>query len=405
MEGFKCTHCEKEWTKDVDYVCPSCQGNLDVVYDYSSWAKKYPRSYWKDNRDFSIWRYAPFLPVSDLTKAPRLQIGWTPLYKMENPAWGKLYLKDDGRNPSASFKDRASAVALVDAREKKASRVVGASTGNAGSSMACLAASVGMPATIFVPHTAPQAKIAQLLIFGAEVIMIEGTYDEAFDLCFQIAQEYGWYNRNTGYNPYTREGKKTCAFEICEQLDWEVPDWVFVSVGDGNIISGLWKGFQDLYQCKLIDRLPKLGSVQSTLSNAITQAVEHYLTHQKIEIRPVQARTSADSISVDMPRDGVAAVKAIVASQGRAVSVTDEDILDGMKEIARNGGVFGEPAGVASFAGYKKLLRERVVGKEETAVCVITGNGLKDVQSAIKAAGKPTVVPAELEKIKKYIGK
>lgn len=332
-----------------------------------------------------------------------MQIGWTPLYSVPHKKNIRLYIKDEGRNPSASLKDRASSIALGHALEKNVPLVTGASTGNAGSSMACLSASVGMPAYIFVPCQAPQAKIAQLMIFGANVLMVKGNYDQAFDLCLKISQELGWYNRNTGYNPYTREGKKTCAMEICEQLQWQVPDWVAVSVGDGNIISGLAKGFSDLQKVGLIDRLPKMVAVQSTLSNSIARSIKHFQEGKPLAIETVQATTIADSISVDFPRDGIAAVKAVLESGGIALEVSDEEILSAIPKTARQWGIFGEPAGVASLAGLQKMLDHNIIKENESIVCVITGNGLKDVSSAIKAAGTPPIIEANITAVKQFL--
>jgi threonine synthase len=408
IKGLKCFGCGREYSQEkAKYNCPSCSENLDIVYDYEEIKKTFTKESLSQNKDYSIWRYEPLLPIENLSKIPPLQIGWTPLYEAKN--LGKnLFLKDDGKNPSASFKDRASAIAIVRAQELGAKIVTGASTGNAGSSMACLAASLGITTVIFVPQKAPNAKITQLLIFGAKVIMVKGTYDDAFDLCLEATREYGWYNRNTGYNPYTREGKKTAAFEICEQLDWQVPDKVFVPVGDGNIISGIWKGFKDLKEIGFIDKLPQLVAVQSELSNAIVKTIKKmsdvgYQISEKIKIEPVRATTIADSISVDIPRDGVAAVKAVQESKGLAVEVSDEDILEAIKIVARATGIFGEPAGVTSYAGYKKLKAEGKIREEERIVCLITGNGLKDIDSGMKVAGEPFLIEPDLEALKEII--
>src|SRR3989339_811311 len=319
--GFKCLVCGKEvQLKKSLYVCPDCGGNLDVVYDY----KKLSRKKISSSRELSIFRYRDLLPIQEKSSLP-LKIGYTPLYKRSFWGLNNLYLKDDTKNPSASFKDRGSSVPLIIAMERKEKIVTGASTGNAGSSMACLSASVGMPCIIFVPHTAPQAKIAQLLIFGAKVVAVRGTYDEAFDLCLKVSERLGLFNRNTGYNPWTREGKKTVSFEISEQLEWESPDTVFVPVGDGNIISGVWKGFKDLYASVLIDKLPKIVAVQSSQSNAVHKSWEKLkagsensktINWKEVTVETVQATTMADSISVDLPRDGIAALRAISESKG-----------------------------------------------------------------------------------------
>jgi len=276
--------------------------------------------------------------------------------------------------------------------------IAGASTGNAASSTSCLCASLGISPTIFVPRSAPPAKVAQLLVFGARVYAVEGTYDEAFDLCGEACREYGWYNRNTGYNPYTREGKKTVSFEICEQLGWEVPDTVLVPVGDGNILSGVGKGFHDLLATGLIEREPRLIAVQSEKSSAVVDAIL-----DDGVVRPVHATTIADSISVDLPRDGEAAVRAVRESGGTGVLVSDKEILQAILTVARGAGIFAEPAGAAAYAGLAKLRGEGKIGADETVVCLVTGNGLKDVASARKVAGEPAVIRPTLESLEERL--
>lgn len=358
----------------------------------------------EERRD--VFRYRALLPVSRLELASPLRVGMTPIY--EAPRLGAaaglkhLLVKDDGQNPSASFKDRAGAVALVRARETGAKVLCGASTGNAGSSMACLAASVGMPCVIFVPEKAPAAKIAQLLIFGANVLAVKGTYDDAFDLCMEVCAQRGWFNRNTGHNPFTREGKKTAAFEIYDQLG-KIPDWVVVPTGDGNILAGIWKGFRDLKAAGIAPKMPKMLCAQSEASAAISVAAWKLQRAgnlkpdwKSVEIAPVAATTVADSISVDIPRDGLAAVRAVIESGGAAVAVPDAEILAAIPELARGAGVFAEPAASCAWAGLKKAAREGRVKPDETVVCMITGNGLKDVASARKVAGDPVPVEANV---------
>jgi len=405
VTGLKCVGCgRRHRAEGMSYVCPECGGNLDVTYDYELIATRLSRESLASDQDYSIWRYRALLPLKDESHRMPLQIGWTPLYRatrLEKRLGLKtLFLKDDGRNPSASFKDRASSVAVAKALEFGFPIIAGASTGNAASSTACLCASLGISPTIFVPRSAPQAKVAQLLVFGARVFAVEGSYDDAFDLCGEACREYGWYNRNTGYNPYTREGKKTVSYELCEQLDWEVPDTIFVPVGDGNIISGVWKGFRDLREIGLIERFPRLVAVQSALSASVVDAVLGDGV-----IRPVHSTTIADSISVDRPRDGEAAVAAVRESKGTAVAVTDEEIIKAILTIARGAGVFAEPAGAASFAGLEKMREEGLVADDETIVCLVTGNGLKDVRSAVKAAGEAVSIEPSLESLKKNLNK
>ncbi len=401
IEGFRCVECASEFSlAATKYICPGCQGNLSVVYDYKALRKKLTRKSLKADTERTLWRYLDILPVEGRAGIPPVAAGWTPLYHAKKLGAGlglkHLYLKDDGRNPSASFKDRASAVIAARAFETKEKTVAGASTGNAAASLACMMAQRETKPVIFVPRTAPPAKLAQLLVYGAVVLSVDGTYDQAFDLCRQACDEYGWYNRNTGYNPFTREGKKTCAFEICEQLDWKVPDFVFVSVGDGNIISGLWKGFTDFHALGLINKLPKMVAVQAEGSAAIANAWKDGKA-----IRPVGGQTIADSISVSLPRDGAAAVKAIKESGGFAVLVSDREIMAAIPAVARGANVFAEPAGAAAYAGLARCAAAGTVRENDSAVIVITGNGLKDIGSAMKVSGRPHEVGTSMASVRR----
>ncbi|MBM4319561.1 MAG: threonine synthase [Deltaproteobacteria bacterium] len=393
VTGLRCVRCGQGCAAGATvYVCPACGGNLLVEYDLAAVARSWPREALASNDDRTHWRYAPLLPVAGRLDGP--PVGFTPLVLAPRLAASlglrKLWIKDDGRNPSASFKDRASSVALLRAKEIGRTLVTGASTGNAASATAVLAAPLQMRTRIFVPRTAPRAKIAQLLTFGAEVLAVDGTYDQAFDLCLEATRRFGWYNRNTGFNPYTREGKKTVSFEICEQLGFRVPDLVVVPVGDGNIISGVWKGFQEFARLGFIERTPRLLAVQAERSAAIVQAVAGDGV-----IRPVDGSTVADSISVSLPRDGEAALQAIRASGGCGVAVSDAAILAAIAEVARGAGVFGEPAAVASWAGLREAVRLGLVDPGWEIVMLITGNGLKDVASAMKIAGEPRTIPPD----------
>lgn len=377
--GFRCLRCGHEHRR-ARYTCPSCGGNLDLVYDYRWIRHRFTQRELRANRNPGIRRYEPLLPVrSSSLDRIRHEMPVSPLYRLE-PG---LYLKDDTRQPSGSFKDRATLVALARALEEKARRIATASTGNAGVSLACLAAAAGVPCTIFVPRTAPEPKRAQLALYGARLVLVDGTYDDAYDLCRRACEEFGWYNRSTGLNPFTREGKKTCAYEIWEQLD-RVPEYVFVPTGDGNILSGIWKGFRDLKELGWTDRMPKLVAVQAAGSNAISRAWRN-----AGGLRKVPARTLADSICVDLPRDGEAALAALKETGGFAVEVTDEEILAAMPVLAERAGLFAEPAGAAAYAGWRRAREEGKIREGRMAVCLVTGNGLKDIASALKAPLDP----------------
>ena len=403
---LQCVLCGAEYAPgEVLYVCPKHgdEGILDVVYDYEFIGRRLTKDGLANNHDYSIWRYAPLLPIAEDSPRPPLQVGWTPLYHVqrlgERLGLPYLYLKDDGRNPTASFKDRASAVGVVKALELGYETITCASTGNAASSLAGLAASVGLKSVIFVPQRAPQAKVAQLLIFGSRVIMVQGTYDEAFDLCLEAAKEYPWYSRNTAYNPYLSEGKKTAALELCEQLDWQAPDRIFVSVGDGCIMGGLWKGLKDLLALGFIDRVPQLVGVQAEGAAPLVRAWEE----GSEEIVPLVPHTLADSISVGQPRDRVKALRAVRETGGRYVAVSDEEILEAMRLLGREAAIFAEPAGAAGFAGLHKLVLQGEIDPEERIVVLVTGNGLKDVGSAIRATGQPELIEPNMSALRPLI--
>jgi len=407
IKTLKCISCGKEHSLDeVKYVCSACGGNLEVIYDYNLIKKRFTQDELKENSYLDMWRYADILPVDDLKDVSPLRIGYTPLYRNKRLAdeigVGEIYIKDDTRNPSSSFKDRASAVVvkrLLETYDDDKRIIATASTGNAASSLSCISASLGIKNIIFVPETAPIPKITQLLVFGANVIMVKGSYDDAFDLCVKACDEFGWYNRNTGYNPFTREGKKTAAFEICEQLEWEVPDKVFVPVGDGNIISGIWKGFLEFKKIGFIDKLPKLVAVQSENSNAVYNAFIKNTT----TIEPVSGETICDSISVKIPRDGLAALIALKESGGFAVNVSDKEVLVAVKEFASKTGVFAEPSAAAVYAGLKKAVNEDKVDRGDSVLLLITGSGLKDIDSARKAISKAYRIEPDMNELKKII--
>ncbi|MEP7342985.1 MAG: threonine synthase [Acidobacteriota bacterium] len=402
VTGFQCLECARTFrVNEVTYVCPECSGNLDVLYDYEQIATRISKVTLAADRNFTIWRYRALLPIKDSSPVPPLSVGWTPLYDAPRLAseFGvrQLLIKDDGRNPTASFKDRPSALAVVKALEGGATVATTASSGNAGAALAGMCASVGMKSVIFVPATTPAAKVAQLQIYGATVVLVEGSYEQACELCLAASARFGWYQRTTGYNPFTAEGKKTAAFEIAEQLNWQVPDHVVVGVGDGNIIGGLWKGFYDLQQLGWIDCMPKLTGVQAAGAAPLVAAV-----NGDGVIRPVTGQTIADGINVGDPRDGTRALRAMRDSGGGAVAVSDEEIIAAIPRLARATGVFAEPGAAAAFAGFVKLRQSGVIQSDERIALVITGSGLKDINNARRSVGEPLQIKpdiAELEKL------
>jgi len=413
MNGYRCFACST--TQAVEYeafLCPVCGGNLDISYDYDEVAARIDQGFSNGSND--LFRYAALLPLKQPRFSFPLRVGGTPLYLVqpieEMNGMSGLYLKDETLNPSASLKDRASAVTIGRALDVGAGIVSVASTGNAGSSLACLAAANGLGAVVFVPASAPVAKLTQMLAFGANVLAVRGNYDDAYDLCLTASIEFGWFNRSTGYNAFTREGKKTCAYEIWQDLNGRVPDRVLVSTGDGNTLSAIWKGWLDLKAVGLIASLPKIDCVQSEASAAICETVRQLRSGEgvkvdwsKLVIKQVCASTIADSISVNRPRDGLAAVKAVIQSGGEAVTVADQEILAAIPEMARATGVFAEPAAAAPWAGLKQMIQQRRVDPEELVVCIVSGSGLKDINNARTVAGEPQMIEPCLEAVRAYL--
>ena len=393
--GARCVKCGREYPAVPDLTTCACGGILDIQYDYAAIRRDFSPHQLALSRDFSMWRYRPFLPVEDTSPPPPLRVGWSPLYRADRLAaelgLKTLYIKDDGQNPTASLKDRASAMAVVKAREAGADTIACSSTGNAASSLAGNAAAAGFQTYIFVPARAPKGKVAQLMIFGATVISVDGSYEDTFELSKAAIDRWGWYNRNAAINPYLSEGKKTVTLEIMEQLHWQVPDYIALSVGDGCTIAGAWKGLTDLYAAGFIDRLPRLISVQAEGCCPLNRALR---TGEPWS--PMEENTLADSIAVGVPRNADKALAAVRVSDGVAVNVSDEEILAAMRLLGRTQGVFGEPAGVTGTAGVKKALELGLISPDATVVSVVTGNGLKDVQNGIRAAGEPMLVPPDM---------
>jgi threonine synthase len=401
---LKCVLCDKEFDPDeAPYTCDVCglDGTLDVLYDYRAIAAGFNRQSLSRNRELSLWRYKSALPIVNDSSIPALSVGWTPLYRSENLARAcgvkEVFVKDDGRNPTGSLKDRASAVGVAKALDLTESRsgrpvVACASTGNAASSLSGFAAVTGLKSFIFVPEHAPAAKVTQLLVYGATVVLVRGDYAEAFKLASAAIEKFGWYNRNCAINPYLLEGKKTCAMEIAEQLDWDVPDRVFIAVGDGCCIGGLHKGFSDLKELGLIERLPKITGVQAEGASPIFDAFKTGAARVSF----VCADTLADSIAVGSPRNWVKALRAVRNTGGEMIAVSDREILEAIPELARSAGVFGEPAGVTAFAGFKKMARCGCLNASERVAIVVTGNGLKDIASAQKSVGSAVMVSPDL---------
>lgn len=400
----ECTNCGQQFDdRRIRYLCPDCEafntprlppkGVLKTLYNYSKINKNYTQL--KQNK------FLDLIPIKNLEKLPNLKVGNTPLYfadKINNtPLPFQLFLKDDSQNPTYSFKDRASSLVSAFAKEQNIDTIITASTGNAGSSLAGMCAAQRQNAIIFLPESAPVGKLTQSLMYGAKVVRIEGTYDDAFELSIETTKKYGYYNRNTAFNPLTIEGKKTVSFELFEQLGSQVPDRVFVPVGDGVIISGVYKGFEDLLKLGIIKSMPVVVAIQSEGSDNLVRNI----TEKAFNSKP--GGTIADSISVEVPRNFYMAREFIHKYNGELLTVTDDQILEASMNLAMNTGIFAEPAAAAAFAGFYSYYQKNMLPENSINVVLLTGSGLKDLKATNEILKIPEAISPELNQLKKVL--
>jgi len=401
---YLCTTCGREYdNSQIRYLCPDCEatntadlppkGVLKTVYDYKNITPGFDR--------LKKTGFIDLLPVRSTDSLPNLKIGDTPLYKITALERKKLsftlFLKDDAQNPTFSFKDRASALVSAFAKEQGIDTIITASTGNAGSSLAGICAAQGQKAIILLPENAPLAKITQSLMYGAKVVRVKGTYDDAFDLSIAATKELGLYNRNTAFNPLTIEGKKTVAFELYDRLNRKIPDRIFVPVGDGVIISGVYKGFEDLMNLGIIEKIPVIVAVQAKGSDNLVRNIG------KQEFRSKSSSTVADSISVDIPRNYHMSSQFIEKYQGEFITVTDKEILKASKTLASNTGLFAEPAAAAAFAGLLAYDKQGKLENSSTNIVLLTGSGLKDLKAVSSLLEMPPPVNPALNELKNLL--
>ena len=401
---FRCTECGAFYEESkTQLTCNACamaqqpggvlRGVLEVVLNElpAAWPAAPPAS-----PEF----LQAFLPLPSIEFLPTLSVGGTPLLPVPHLrralGMNDLWVKDDTRNPSGSTKDRASLLVVAKAKEYGCETIAAASTGNAATALAAIAAAAGVRAIVFVPATAPEAKLVQMQSYGAVVLPVEGTYDQAFELCLEACREFGWYNRNTALNPFTIEGKKTAALEIAAALAPEEPDAVLVPTGDGVILAGVAKGFADLKRCGLLRRTPRLIAVQPEGSAAIVNALR---SGAETINRVPHAASVADSLTVETPRNALQCLRVVRASQGAGITVSDSAILKAIADLARLTGVFAEPAGAAALAGLHAALEQKSVGRDERVVLLVTGTGLKDIGAASRAIKKPAPIPVRLDAV------
>ena len=407
---FECTNCGKKYaSNEVDYLCPDCEkentntqppkGVLKTIYEYEKIRSKTKKQDLFDNLEKDD--FLELLPINSKINLPFLRVGKTPLYKIDAIDGEKIdfeiFLKDDSQNPTFSFKDRASYIVSGYAKENRINTIVAASTGNAGSSLAGICASQKQKAIIFVPASAPKAKLTQIVMYGAQIIPVAGTYDDAFDLSIEATKKFGWYNRNTAFNPFTIEGKKTVSFEIFSQLGKHIPNRIFVPVGDGVIISGVYKGFEDLLKLGIINKIPTIVAVQSEGSSNIINNIDNDKFISKA------SNTIADSIAVDIPRNYYMAKNFIKKYKGEIVSVSDDEIMKASLTLSKNTGIFSEPAAAAAFAGILKYKENKKIKDDSKNVVLLTGSGLKDLNSVQSLIDFPNPINPNLNDLEKIL--
>jgi len=406
---FECTDCGAVYKpEEVTYLCPACEkknipagppyGVLKTIFFYEQIREKYKEHLF---RNLQANHFIDLLPIHHLKSMPVLKVGNTPLYHYgvedEGTMAIHLYLKDDSQNPTFSFKDRASALISAYAAENKLDTIITASTGNAGSSLAGICASQGQKAVILVPATAPKAKLTQIVMYGARVIPVDGNYDLAYDLSIKASKKFGWYNRNTAYNPLTIEGKKTVAYELYSQMKHSLPDRIFVPVGDGVIISGVYKGFEDLLRVGVIDKMPVIVAVQALGSSNVVNNIDNEV------FVAMRSNTLADSISVDVPRNFRMAKKFILQYEGEKLSVSDEEIIAASALLSSKTGIFAEPAAATAYAGFLQYLWNGLLEPDSRNVVLLTGSGLKDLDAVQPVMDIPKAVKPDIESVEKFL--
>lgn len=404
---YQCTDCGQIYPEsEAKYLCPKCSkdaptdqpplGVLKVIYNYDDM-----KIQGVDFEKLQQNQFLDLLPIRSLESLPNLRVGKTPLYEIKN--FGKekldfkLFLKDDSQNPTYSFKDRASAIVSAYAKEQGFETIVAASTGNAGSSLAGICAAQKQKAIIMVPEAAPIAKLSQILMYGATIVPVKGTYDDAFDLSVKATEEFGWYNRNTAFNPHTIEGKKTVSYELFEQMSLKIPDYIFVPVGDGVIISGVYKGFEDLLKLGIISKLPTVIAVQAENSDNLVRNIGCKTFHVE------ESNTVADSISVDIPRNFNMAQQFIIEYKGKWLTVSDDEILKASSVLSKETGLFAEPAASAAFAGFEKWKSQNLIPKDSSVVVLLTGSGLKDLKAISQIINMPKSIKPSIEELKNFM--
>ncbi len=406
MVHQECINCKTTYSVDeIVYFCKKCGDILEIKFDGNELAEAAKTSDWK-TKPLSVWRYRPFMPIHETTKLVTLGEGGTGLHRSErlgNELGIKnLYVKNEGENPTGSFKDRGMTVGVTKAVELGVRHVICASTGNTSAALAAYAARAGIKCTVLIPSgKIAYGKLSQAMIHGAKVLQVKGNFDEALEFVLKLGEKHKDIYLLNSINPFRIEGQKSLGYEICEQLNYEAPDRIIIPVGNAGNISAVWKGLKEFYELGLIKKLPKMTGIQAAGSAPIAQAIKAHSD----KIVPVEhPETIATAIRIGAPVSWKKAVNAIHESHGTAETVTDEEILEAQKTLARIEGIFVEPASASSIAGLKKLIRNGTILEDEKVVCITTGHGLKDPDTAIQQSEKPVEVDADISAIEAALG-
>jgi len=406
MTYQECINCGNKYgINEIVYFCKKCGDLLEIKYDHSELDGALKESEWR-NAPLSVWRYRGFMPINDFSKIVTLNEGGTGLHPCQRLAKHlgvrELYVKNEGENPTGSFKDRGMTVGVTKAAELGVKSVICASTGNTSASLAAYAAKAGLQCAVLIPSgKIAYGKLSQAMIYGAKVIQMRGNFDQALDVVLKLSEKYRNIYLLNSINPFRIEGQKSLGYEICDQLNQEAADRIVVPVGNAGNISAIWKGFTEFHKLGLVKTLPKMTGIQAVGSAPIAQAIKN----GGDTIVPVaKPETVATAIRIGAPVSWKKALNAIRQSHGTAETVTDAEILDAQKTLAQVEGLFVEPASASSIAGLKKLIEDGEVEEDERVVCVTTGHGLKDPDVAVKMSEKPAEVNAEMEAVERVLG-
>jgi len=406
MMYMECIACGERYDEDeIIYSCRRCGDLLEVKYDYEVLKEKLKESDWR-SLPLSVWRYRDLMPIHDPSEIVSLNEGGTGLHQCKRLGnllgVKRLYVKNEGENPTGSFKDRGMTVGVTKAVELDMKMVICASTGNTAASLAAYAAKAGLQCVVLIPSgKIAYGKLAQAMVYGARVVQIRGNFDQALKIVLELSEKQREVYLLNSVNPFRIEGQKSLAYEICDQLEGEAPDKVVVPVGNAGNISAIWKGFSDFYQLNLISRLPPMIGIQAEGAAPIAQAVKE----GRNSIVPVdRPETVATAIRIGAPLSWKKAIRAIRESKGTAETVSDQEILEAQGMLARHEGLFVEPASASSIAGLKKLVEVGSVDKDDTIVCVLTGHGLKDPDIVMQTCRKPVEIEAKIGPILEYLG-